>query len=171
MGTSATIIFKDEFRDIYMVNRGSDGFPDIIIPDLEVLLEEKKGSWSGSEITLLVSSFIGIFYNREERLPDYVFTNGVRGDDSFQYYVIYDKEDEKWKLSFGCVYGSAKINTLLSEKKPIICQECFCETKNTSVNNYYCSSCDKDMIVSFDEDYFDFKINNEYTNVVFKEGD
>jgi hypothetical protein len=168
MGTSATIVFKDEWEDKFFINRGSDGFPDVVLPDLEKLIERKRDSWSGSEMGLLVSSFIALFTDTDDRLPDYMLSHSIRGDDAYQYYVTYNKDTEDWEVSYGSTSTLEKTKELLLQKKPIVCQDCFNEIECIKENVYWCEACQDHKTITIDEGDFDFKINNKYANIVFR---
>jgi len=101
------------------------------------------------------------------KTADYVITNGVRGDDCYQYYVVYNKEKRIWEISYGDIPYTNKTKNNLKNLQPIVCQKCFNETKADIENRYWCEECDNTMIVSL-EDEFEFKINSEYCNIVFK---
>lgn len=165
MGTSATIIFKDEFGDKHLLNRGSDGYPEIVLKDIEEVIEKKKNAWSGSEIGSFVSSFIAIKTNPEERLPDYELTNKPRSDDSYQYYVFFDKKEQKWKSSVGVLETSERTAERLKNLEAIVCQKCFSPANATEENRYRCESCEEDFIV--ESDAWPFKINGKRGNIVF----
>ena len=97
MGTRATIKFTDEFDDVYYVYRGHDGFPDIILPDINAVIEKAKGRWSGSEMGLLLSMFFGETYREKARIQDYELTPDFHGDESYTYSVEY--LDKGWVVS------------------------------------------------------------------------
>ena len=99
MSTMATIKFTDG-RDEFFVHRHSDGFPETVIPEVQRVIDQKKGAWSEPECGLLVSSFLGILYKDDERFPDYMMGVGYTGDESFIYLVEYNKE-KGWVLSVG----------------------------------------------------------------------
>jgi len=169
MGTSATIIIKDEWDDKFFLNRGSDGFPDQILPDIKNVIELKKDSWSGSEIGSFVSSFIAINTNPDERLPNYALASNIRGDDSYQYYIFFNKELDKWECSYADIPYFEITNQKLNNQEPIICQKCFCEANYARPLEYHCKTCNNDLLI--EEDYLEFKVNGEYSNIVFKEID
>ncbi len=98
MSTRATIKFEYE-GDEYYVYRHSDGFPDVIMPDLEAAFEKAKGRWSGVEIELLITLFLAMYYNPDkQRLPDYELTRCFHGDESYCYYVCWDEENKKFTI-------------------------------------------------------------------------
>ncbi len=96
MSTRATIIFKDEYGDGFYVYRHCDGFPDIIIPDIKDVIEQKKDSWAGSDVECLVTSFLLMKNNIRKRVPDYTITYNIHTDESYIYIVEYIKQEKKW---------------------------------------------------------------------------
>ncbi len=93
MSTRATIKFADKY-EAYYVYRHSDGFPKNVLKDIKEVIDHKNGCWSGSECGVLVSCFLGMHYNREDRLPTYEMTSGFHGDESYCYNVDWD--GAKW---------------------------------------------------------------------------
>lgn len=99
MSTRATIRFKDQFDEFY-VYRGHDGYPEIIVKDIEVVIEAKKRSWSGSECGLLATCFMAWHFDKTQRLPRYELTKNFHGDESYTYFVDWDNELKKWTVTF-----------------------------------------------------------------------
>tara|TARA_Y100000310_G_scaffold299083_1_gene333602 strand:- start:4707 stop:5009 length:303 start_codon:yes stop_codon:yes gene_type:complete len=89
MSTRATIKFTDEYGDSYFVYRGHDGFPDIILADINKAIEKCKGRFSRSEIGQLVAVFFGETYLENSRIQDYELTAGFHTDESYKYSVDY----------------------------------------------------------------------------------
>ena len=86
MGTRATIQFKDR-GDIFYVYRGHDGHPENVLADIEKVISETKGRWSGAETELLVTCLLMGANNPNSRIPDYNITGSFHGDESYRYYV------------------------------------------------------------------------------------
>lgn len=99
MGTRATIRFRDSFNEFF-VYRGHDGFPDTVMNDIQEVIEAKKHSWSGSECSLLVTSFIGWKFDKQERLPNYELTTSFHGDEDYRYFVDYDENAKGWVAKY-----------------------------------------------------------------------
>jgi hypothetical protein len=98
MSTRATIQFKDEWGQKLFVYRGHDGFPEDVIPDIERVIEEKKRSWSGSDIFQLVTWFLILTNNPNHRLADYELTTSFHGDESFSYFVQWNENGSCWEI-------------------------------------------------------------------------
>lgn len=100
MGTRATIIFSEgenESDDKYYVYRGHDGFPENIIPDLELLIKDSKERWSMPEVGLMVTMFLAMNFDFTKfRLPDYEITPCIHGDESYVYYFTWNKSERRW---------------------------------------------------------------------------
>lgn len=97
MSTRATIRFTDG-DDEYFVYRSHDGFPDNILADLEELTKKAKGRWSGSEIGCLVTLFLAMGYDyNKSRLPYYELTTSFHGDESYQFWVIWNDAAGLWE--------------------------------------------------------------------------
>lgn len=95
MSTRATIEFTDGGHKFY-VYRGHDGFPDVILPDIKKVIDLTRNRWSEPEVELLVTAFIGVYFKVEKRLPDYEITEAFHGDESYKYYVRWNKETQMW---------------------------------------------------------------------------
>jgi len=95
MSTRATIAFISDYETFY-VYRHCDGYPEQIMLDIETALNEANGRWSDPECGMLVSFFLGWFLDKQRRLPDYMMTTGWHGDESYQYYIEWNKADKKW---------------------------------------------------------------------------
>jgi len=89
MSTRATIKFIDGDGDEFYIYRHCDGFPEIIMPDITGVLKKSAGRWSGSEMGMLVSMFLGEMYNPKTRLQNYEMTHSFHGDESYKYTVRY----------------------------------------------------------------------------------
>lgn len=100
MSTRATIKFED-----FYIYRHCDGYPEQVLPDIQLAIEKSKGLWSEPEVGMLVSFFLGIHFKSENRLPDYELTSGWHGDESYRYEVRFDKE---WKTM---IIKSASLNS------------------------------------------------------------
>jgi hypothetical protein len=96
MSTRATIQFKDEY-DTFFVYRHCDGYPEQIMPDIEKVIENAHGRWSGSECGMFVAFFLGSYFDPKARLSEYMMTSYWHGDESYQYYVEWDTEQKEWK--------------------------------------------------------------------------
>ncbi len=98
MSTRATIKFSNEyFAEKYYVYRHCDGFPEVILADLQKLIDEAKGRWSDPELGMIVSLFISMNYDyNKQSLPDYEITETFHGDESYTYYFNWNNETKKW---------------------------------------------------------------------------
>lgn len=99
MSTRATIRFKDGDEE-YFVYRHSDGYPENVDNDIRKVLEEIKGRWSGAELGTLVSFFLGYYFDKNNRLPDYDLTPSFHGDESYRYFVEWDDENKMYNYYF-----------------------------------------------------------------------
>ena len=99
MGTRATIRFKDRDDEVF-IYRGHDGFPEDVVKEIQEVIDAKEISWSGAECFLLATCFVGWFFNKDERLPDYEITSSFHGDESYKYYVDYNTDLKKWEVSY-----------------------------------------------------------------------
>ena len=99
MSTRANIRFEDERGDSIHIDRSHDGFPNVILSDIKETLERTEGRWSGSGIGQLVSYFIGMHYKKDKRIQHYEPCVGFEkaGDESYCYWVKYNKEKNKWE--------------------------------------------------------------------------
>lgn len=167
MGTSATIIIKDEWSNQLLLNRGSDGYPDIVIPEIKEVIKAKKDSWSGSEIGCFASSLIGWYAPREQRLPTYTVALDVREDDGYQFYLFYSKKEEAWAIQAGDIPTPRNTLKYLEKGISIICQTCFNESKYMDKQTCFCETCQTELRIVLEKDDFDFKINGEYKCVAF----
>jgi len=97
MGTRATIKFNI-YDEEYYVYRGHDGFPDIILDDIQKTIEKSKNRWSEPELNCLITLFLAMGYDyNTKRLPTYEITSGFHGDESYKYYVRWSVDERKWK--------------------------------------------------------------------------
>jgi hypothetical protein len=99
MGTRASIRFSDG-EDEYFVYRGHDGYPENVDKDIKNFLKEIKGRWSEPDLGCLVTCFIGWYYDKRQRLPDYELTTCVHGDESYRYYVDWNPLAKDWLTHF-----------------------------------------------------------------------
>ena len=99
MSTRATIEFCDGTGDIF-VYRGHDGFPDIVIPDIEEAITKAEGRWSEPKGCLLATMFVGMNFDIDKRLPHYEIACGFHGDESYRYYVTWDNSTKKWVITY-----------------------------------------------------------------------
>ena len=98
MSTRCTICFSDG-DDEFFVYRHCDGFPEIIVPDIEAAIEKSKGRWSEPETGILVTLFLADnFDSAKKRLPEYWASSGFDGDESYRYFVDWDEAEKKWKV-------------------------------------------------------------------------
>lgn len=92
MSTTAMIVFRDG-DEFYWIRRGHDGFPDIVLPDLNRVLGASRegfgGRWSGAECGQLVSLFLAMLGDASQRLQPYELAPGLPGDESYVYSVEY----------------------------------------------------------------------------------
>jgi len=91
MSTRANIKFEAG-DEIIHIDRSHDGFPDVILPDLEAAIELSKGRWSGSELGQFVSTFLGLYFDKTNRIQHYEPCIGwtLAGDESYTYFVKWD---------------------------------------------------------------------------------
>ena len=99
MSTRAMIRFKDQFDEFY-VYRGNDGYPEIILKDIEDIIEAKKRSWSDPECGLIATCFLAWNFDKSQRLPRYEMAQKFHGDESYVYFVDWDNKLQKWIVSF-----------------------------------------------------------------------
>ncbi len=99
MSTRAIIKFQDG-DEIILVDRSHDGFPEVVLKDIEETIELAKGRWSGAEMGALISLHLAKGYHYEKaRLPHYEIITGMPGDECYIYFARYDHDKGKW------VYG------------------------------------------------------------------
>ncbi len=98
MSTRANIKFQDE-RDIIHIDRSHDGFPENILADIKEAVDLCKGRWSGSELGQLVSAFLGLHFDKNQRIQNYEPCIGYTkaGDESFCYFVKWNKETKEYE--------------------------------------------------------------------------
>ena len=96
MSTRMTIQFEDERGEAIYVHRHCDGSPEDRLPELRAVIDKAKGRWSGSEVGMLVSMFLGEMYVEGQRLPDYEISSAFHGDESYRYCVRY--ENKAWTV-------------------------------------------------------------------------
>lgn len=95
MGTRATIQFRDR-NDIFYVYRGHDGHPENVLTDIQMVVDQTRGRWSGAETELVVTCMLMLANDKNSRIPDYSITGGFHGDESYRYYV--DWMGSEWKI-------------------------------------------------------------------------
>ena len=100
MSTRAKIKFSDKW-DNYYIDRSHDGFPDNILPDIKETIDHCKGKWSGSELGQLVSYFLGMHFDMNQRIQNYELISSKAGDESYCYWVKWN--DEKKEYEFGII--------------------------------------------------------------------
>ena len=99
MGTRATIKFKDGYDEFY-VYRGHDGYPENVLPDLQIAIDNfKQGNFGHAECSLLVTKFLGIHFDINKRCPYYEITGAFHGDESYRYSVEWDATTKEWVSS------------------------------------------------------------------------
>lgn len=96
MSTRATINICDGDEN-YFVYRHCDGFPSDVEPDLIAAIDRNK-LLSGSNPGHLVSLLLGKTFRPEERVQSYEMTPCFHGDESYRYFVRWDKKTQKWEL-------------------------------------------------------------------------
>jgi hypothetical protein len=96
MSTSATITFEDEYGTKFHVFRSHDAFPEVVLPDMEKTIAKTEGRFCGSEIGLMVSTFLGITYQPHLRIQHYEMYSDFM-DGSYRYHFKYIKG--KWMAS------------------------------------------------------------------------
>lgn len=95
MSTRCTIRFRYDDEEFF-VYRHSDGFPDIVIPDIEAAIEKSNGRWLVCA-SLLVTLFLADnFDSQKDRLPEYEITSGFHGDESYLIHVDWNEAEKKW---------------------------------------------------------------------------
>lgn len=88
MSTRATIKICHE-DETYFVYRHCDGFPETVMPDLE-LAAKKNAMLSGANAGHLVSLLLGLCFKHYARVQDYEMTHCFHGDESYRYFVTWD---------------------------------------------------------------------------------
>lgn len=108
MSTCATIRFVDERDTAFYVSRGHDGFPEIVQPDVERVLERLRERtphvigflpgprWAGSEIQLFIPFLFSVLNDPEERLPTYELLSGWRGDECYRFEMSWRGDKWRW---------------------------------------------------------------------------
>lgn len=98
MSTRANIEFRDGLDSINIM-RGHDGFPDNILPDIVACIDNCRYRWDGVELGYFVSSFLGMHYDKDQRIQDYEVCIGYKysGDESYRYWVAWNEEKEKYE--------------------------------------------------------------------------
>lgn len=98
MSTRANIRFEDEYGSIH-IDRSHDGFPDNVLPDILETIQLCQGRWSGSELGQLVSAFIGLHFDKGQRIQNYEICIGYEtaGDESYCYVVKWNKEEKVYE--------------------------------------------------------------------------
>lgn len=99
MSTRATIKFSDGTEDIF-VYRGHDGFPDIVIPDIEEAITKAKGRWFEPMGCILATMFVRMNLDIDKRLSYYEITSDFHGDESYRYFVTWDDLAKKWVITY-----------------------------------------------------------------------
>jgi hypothetical protein len=99
MSTRATIKFTDG-DETYYVYRHCDGFPDIVIHDIQYSIDKSNGRWSGAETGCLVTMFLALNYDPDKkRLPEYHISSGFAGDESYRYLVKWNGSTKEWVVN------------------------------------------------------------------------
>ena len=98
MSTRAHIEFVDEYGAKLCVDRSHDGFPEVVLPDIENTIEQCEGKWSGSEIGQLVSYFLGSTWKENRRIQNYEPCHAKAGDESYVYFVKYNKDKHLYEF-------------------------------------------------------------------------
>jgi hypothetical protein len=98
MSTRANIKFQDDDGCIH-IDRSHDGFPDVVLPDIKAALDLCKGRWSGAELGQLVSAFLGLHFDKNERIQNYEPCIGFEtaGDESYEYYVRWNSQKREYE--------------------------------------------------------------------------
>lgn len=102
MSTRANIRFEGEYDDeVFYIYRHSDGYPDgDILPDLRRCVETSSGRWSGAEMGQVVSRFLGMTFKPNDRLQDYELTGAIHGDESYHYFVKWNRETKEYIVGY-----------------------------------------------------------------------
>ena len=95
MSTRASIKLSDGY-DTFFLYRHSNGFPDVIVPDIEAVIEKTKWNFNGGA-GLFISVFFGEHYDPKRRIQNYELTTGIHGDESYCYEVEW--VDSEWKIT------------------------------------------------------------------------
>ena len=95
MSTRATIEIKDRWSS-YFVYRHCDGFPEIILADINEAIDKFSGRMSGSAIGQFVSLFLGMHFDMKQRVQDYELTTSRHGDESYLYLIKWVDSDKKY---------------------------------------------------------------------------
>lgn len=98
MSTRANIKFQDG-EDYIHIDRSHDGFPDVILPDIKAAIDLCKGRWSGSELGQLVTAFLGLHFDKRQRIQNYEPCIGYEraGDESYRYYVKWNESKREYE--------------------------------------------------------------------------
>lgn len=91
MSTTATIVFAAD-REVYYVHRGHDGFPDVVVKDINATIKLARGRWSGSEPGQLVSLFYTMHGDPNKRVQSYEPTTGIHGHEDYIYHVRHNRD-------------------------------------------------------------------------------
>ena len=98
MSTRATIVIADG-RDVYFIYRHCDGYPEIVVDDINMTINRAKGRWSGAEPGQLVSLFLAMHGDPNRRIQDYMLASGLAGDESYIYYLRFNYDGiDGWAL-------------------------------------------------------------------------
>ena len=98
MSTRANIRFEDDYGAIH-INRSHDGYPENILKDIKETIDLCRGRWSGSEIEQLVSAFIGMHFDINQRIQNYEPCIGYQkaGDESYCYFVKWNSDKREYE--------------------------------------------------------------------------
>jgi len=168
MGTACRIVFKDDDNRKVFLERGSDGCISTVLPDLEDLVKGVKKSWGGSEMGLLVASFLTRYNDPMERIPNYSISLGPRSDISYIFVIAY--EGGEWVISIGdvrCLTEMQDMDTKAKEK--IFCPSCYSLASVVSDYFYRCDNktCEEDKPLILSTDGYDSMINGKYRVIAF----
>lgn len=99
MSTRAIIAFEAE-DNVFYVDRSHDGFPEDVLPDIELTLQATNKNWSGAELGQLVSFFLGMHFDDRSRIQTYEPCIGFSspGDESYRYFVKWNESEKVYKF-------------------------------------------------------------------------
>jgi len=98
MSTRASILFRELGHELYL-DRSHDGFPENVVADIKEVIQQSEGSWSRPEAGLLASALVVAGWPSGARLPDYTISRGIAGDESYRYFVVWNRTSREWEIT------------------------------------------------------------------------
>lgn len=100
MGTRATLKFICDDEE-YFVYRGHDGYPKNVLSDIEAAIMKSQNRWSEPQLGCFVVLFLAMGYDFEKiRLPNYEMTSSFHGDESYRYFITWDRQQKKYNVTY-----------------------------------------------------------------------